>query len=69
VAPVIVQPTGQFHGNIVFPSLVFLNTSLTMRHRLIPEMMRSMTTRLLDMRRLFSLSSSDGLPLRGFFFQ
>jgi len=49
------------------PSWVFLNTSLTMRQRLTPAMICSMTTRILEISRLASLSSAESLPPRGFF--
>src|SRR6266545_2570806 len=49
------------------PSLVFLNTSFTLRERLIPEMACSTLTRTLEILRLFSFSFSVRSFLRGFF--
>src|SRR5215210_6098797 len=46
---------------------VFLKMSFTMRHRLIPEITCSTTILELEMMRFKSLSPTERVPLRGFF--
>lgn len=49
------------------PSLVFRNTSFTMRERLIPEIACSTLTRICDILRLLRFSVAVSSFLRGFF--